>query len=430
MLVSKKLIFNYFLNNSIIKYFIIELFIMSKHQFLYYIPDDISDTDYHHQDNIVNAAASIIKRLINNEEVVCCAEMQSGKTDVMKRLIYVINNYNEKIKSLGVDIDKFNIYLIVCASSINLKKQLIGKLPEIKQKIYHLNDVQALLKNKFENEDLFASMTNSGLIIFDECHCDAEQQKLMDKFRKILKKMSTLNKTSYVKVGFSATPYEQILAGYSKVIMKPNSGYYGMKQMFEAGFSKKNDELLIIFQAKNLADPYECQQLFEEIQIRNYYYIIRLPGNKNTEELVFYNIHQEFKHRGFKFDSFIYDMSYYSNINELLNEKPIKPTIIYLRDKLRMGEYLNTEFVYLVHDDPNNTHAHTTAQSLIGRCCGYNKKNHSTIIYCDYEKAYQHFQWIEHNYDVDYIPHDVKYIKKKLANSAIIVSIESFTRTH
>ncbi len=100
------------------------------------------------------------------------------------------------------------------------------------------------------------------------------------------------------------------------------------------------------------------------------------------------------------------------NINDLLSLQPGKPTIIYLKDKLRMGEYLNTEHVYLVHDDPNNTYTHTTAQSLVGRCCGYHKKHHKTIIYCDYEKAIQHYNWIEHNYDVNYIPVNAKYIKK------------------
>lgn len=386
---------------------------MSKYQFLYKVPNNISDTDYHHNDNIVDAAASIIKKMIKYEEVVCCAEMQSGKTDVMKRLIYLINNFNEQIKSLDVNIDKLNIYLIICASSINLKKQLITKLPEIKNKIYHLNDIQSLLKNNFENEDLFVSMTDYGLIIFDECHCDAEHQKLIDKFRKILNKISKSNKTSYLRVGFSATPYEQIFAGYKKVIMQPGKGYYGMKQMFKAGFSNKKYDLPIVFPAKNLADPNKCRELFEEIQIDNYYYIIRLPGKKNTEDLVFYNIHKEFKRRNSKFDSYIYDMEYYANINELLNEKPINPTIIFLRDKLRMGEYLNTEFVYLVHDDPNNTYAHTTAQSLIGRCCGYGKKEHKTIIYCDYDKAYQHYLWVNSGYNPNNIPNNTKYIKKK-----------------
>nr|QZX42923.1 dead helicase [Mimivirus sp.] len=105
-------------------------------------------------------------------------------------------------------------------------------------------------------------------------------------------------------------------------------------------------------------------------------------------------------------------MSYKNNINELIDNKPCKPTIIFIKDKLRLGEYLNTKYVYVVHDDPNNMYTHTTAQSLLGRCCGYGKANHKTIIYCDHNKAYEHYIWIINDYDVEHIPRHAKYITK------------------
>jgi hypothetical protein len=390
--------------------------IMSKkYNFLYETPSNISNTDYHHKENIVNTVADIIKKLEKYDEIVTMAEMQSGKTYVMKRLIYVINNYNDKIKNFNINIDKHNIYLIICASSTNLKNQLKLNLPEIKHKIYHLNDVYTFKKNIFEYESLLTAMADSSLVIFDECHCDAKQQGLVDVFRNLLIKYSKVNKTYFHKVGFSATPYEQVMANYPKVIMKPGDGYYGIVQMFDTWKQlKTNKETVpIIFQAKNLSDVIECEIFFNEIEICDFYYIFRLPGKKNIEETVILNIEKEFKKKGTKIDSYIYDMNYKENINELLDIKPKKPTIIYLKDKLRMGEYLNTEYVYLVHDDPNNTHTHTTAQSLLGRCCGYNKKSHKTIIYCDYEKALEHCKWIKSGYDIKFIPSHAKYINKK-----------------
>ena len=386
-----------------------------KHKFLYNIPSDIKLTDYHHKANIVDCVASIIKKFKKYDEVVAVAEMQSGKTEVMKRLIYVVNNYNDKIKNMNIGIDKHNVYVIICASCTNLKQQLKTKLPEITHKIFHLNDIQSIIKNIFEYESLLTTMADSGLIIFDESHCDAEKDKLIDKFRTMLDKYAKENDTTYHKIGFSATPYEQILAGYPKIIMKPGENYYGIRQMFETCRSTAfNKGLLpILFQAKNLSIVSECEQLFSEIIICNFYYIFRLPGNKSAEEAMMLNLEKQFKIQGAKFDSYVYDMTYTTNINELLNSKPVKPTIIYLKDKLRMGEYLNTKFVYMVHDDPNNTHVHTTAQSLVGRCCGYDKKSHQTIIYCDYQKAYNHYKWIINNYDIDHIPANAKYIDKK-----------------
>lgn len=387
---------------------------VDKYQFLYEVPHDKREDDYCHNSNIVKCAASIIKKLVIHEEVVTVAEMQSGKTEVMKRLIYLIDTYTNKINKLKVNIDKKNIYLILCTSSINLKKQLDIKLPELKNRIYHLNDLYIFIKDSYRYRILFELMASSSLIIFDECHCDVEHKKLIDKFRTILRKIANNKNTTYYKIGFSATPYEQIIAGYPKIVMKPGKNYYGVKQMFETCKSSTNNNLVpIIFQAKNLVNKTECRNLFTEIIISNYYYIFRLPGNKIFEDTVINNLENQFKKNGYKFDTYIYDMNYKTNINELLKDQPSKPTIIYLKNKLRMGEYLDTTFVYLVHDDPNNMHTHTTAQSLVGRCCGYNKKSDQTIIYCDYKKAYDHYKWIVHNYDVKYIPPDAKYIDKK-----------------
>lgn len=389
---------------------------MSKYKFLDKIPSDVTVKDYHHNSNIVKCVRSIVKKFTKYDEVVTVAEMQSGKTDVMRRLIYVVNNYNDKINNLGMNVDRYNVFLVICASSVNLKQQLKIKLPEIQSKVYHLNDIYQFLKNLYEYRPLLTTMADSGLIIFDESHCDAEKNNLIDKFRTTLNAIATENGTRYYKLGVSATPYEQVLAMYPKVVMTPGENYYGIQQMFRTR-RWDSESVPIIFQAKNLTIKSECDDLFTEIAICNYYYIFRLPNNKDAEEIVICNLESKFKSAGAKIDSYIYDMHYKTNINQLLTIKPSKPTLIYLKDKLRMGEYLDTKYVYLVHDDPNNTHTHTTAQSLVGRCCGYNKLEHNTIIYCDYEKAYSHYKWIVNNYDIEYIPSNAKYIDKKLGTT-------------
>ena len=383
-----------------------------RYKFLYKIPADVVDKDYHHKKNIVNAAAEIFRKLVKYDEVLTAAEMQSGKTDVMKRVIHVIQKFNSEIKDLGINIEKYNIYLIICASSLNLKNQLKDKLPEIRHRIYHLNDVALFLKNLYEHNSLLTSMADSSLIIFDECHCDAETGKLIDKFRSAIDKLAKENKTTYHKLGFSASPYEQVIAKHPKVIMKPGPDYYGLGQMFKA-----NKNIPLVFQAKDLSDETECANLFSEIELCNYYYIFRLPGKKMAQDAVMTNIEKQFKLEKSSLDTYIYDMNYKGNINEILDIKPKKPTVIYLKDKLRMGEYLNTKYVYLVHDDPNNMYTHTTIQSLIGRCCGYNKKPHQTIIYCDYNKALEHCKWIKYGYDCKHIPADCKYVKKNGAGT-------------
>jgi hypothetical protein len=377
----------------------------NKYKFLSKIPKNLKDNDYLHKDNVVTAAKRIMKKFITNYEIVCMAEMQSGKTEVMARLVYLINNHNDELKDLGINIDRHNVNVILCTSSINLKGQLKEKLNKISHKIHHLKDLEKYVKNGSEYESELSIMADHGLIIFDECHADAEEQKIIDLFRKKIEELAKHNKTEYYMIGFSATPYEQIFAGYEKVIMEPGDGYYGLKQIFES-------EVPLIFQAKNLFDNEECKKLFTEIIIANFYYIFRLPTDKNASDHMQLNIIKQFRDQGYKIDTHIYDMSYKIPINNLLNEPPLKPTVIFIKSKLRMGEYLNTKYVYLVHDDPSNSYTSTTVQSLLGRCCGYNKQSHKTIIYCDYQKAWQHHEWIENDYDIEYIPSDTKYIKK------------------
>lgn len=383
--------------------------------FLYKIPSNLKEDEYCHEENIVKTAAKIFKKFKHHREVVTVAEMQSGKTEVMKRLIYLVNEHNNDIVNMGINISKYNIYIVICASSINLKKQIKQKLPENKHKVYHLNDIYIFFKYFQEYESLLITMSDSSLIIFDESHCDAGINKLIDKFRTRLESMSKENKTKYYKLSVSATPYEQIFAEYPKVIMKPGKNYYGIKQMFDTRRASGIDKglLPIIFQAKNLANISECEELLTEIVVCNYYYIFRLPSNKNVENTVILNLEKQFRKCKSNIDSYIYDMNYKTNLNELLKIKPSKPTLIFIKDKLRMGEYLDTSYVYLVHDDPNNTYTHTTAQSLVGRCCGYNKQSHCTIIYCDYQKAYDHYKWIINNYDIKHIPPNAKYIETK-----------------
>lgn len=372
---------------------------------LYQVPSSLKPDDYHHQPNVVRAAAKVLRKFMEYEDVLCCAEMQSGKTEVVRRLIYLIQKYNQDIRKLQVDIDRFNIHLILCASSTNLKSQLRKKLPEIRHQIYHLNDINRIIKDRYENESLLTMMSDASLIVFDECHADAETGKIIDKFRTMIDSIARKNRTSYHRLYISATPYEMVMARYPKVVLDPGPNYYGLVQIFQSSIP-------LIFQAKDLSDPEECRDLFREIVVCNYYYLFRLPNRKISTDKMMENIEAQFRKHKTKINSYLYDMGTKININEILDSPPTKPTVIYLKDKLRMGEHLNTEYVYLVHDDPNNTYAHTTAQSLLGRCCGYYKKSHQTIIYCDYEKAYQHYLWIKNKYHIDYLPSAAKYIKK------------------
>ena len=356
----------------------------------------------HHQPNVVKTARRIFEKFMVDREVICCAEMQSGKSEVMKRVVEIVMEENKFLKKNKIAIDKNNVYVILCASSVDLKTQLCGKVERIKHHVYHINDIVRFMKNVDIYQDLFLEMSDNSLVMFDECHCDAEQKKTIDKFRKIQKQISKKNNTVFYRLGFSATPYEQITIGYSKVIMKPGDDYYGIRQMFER-------EIPILYPAKKLTEYDQCVELFNEIDILPMYYIFRLPKKIISMEEMMSNIMIFLKEKKISFNSLIYDMKSSKNINQIVKKEPTKMTIIFIKDKLRMGEYLDTTNVYLAHDSYENSFAHTTVQSLLGRCCGYGKYNHNVLIYCDYEKAEYHYDWVTNKYSVEYMP-PAKYL--------------------
>lgn len=352
---------------------------------------------YHHMPNVVKTAAKIFKKFLTANEVICCADMQSGKSEVMKRTVEIVMSHNSKLKKNKIQIDKSNVFIILCASSIDLKNQLKSKIPKISHHIYHINDLQKFIKNCDEYNNFFVDASDNALVIFDECHCDVEQKKTIDKFRNIQDHLAKKNRTTFYRLGFSATPYEQISFNYPKVIMKPGENYYGLVKMF-------SQEIPVIYQALDLSEYDECVQLFDQISILPFYYIIRLPKSIKKMKKVYSNLSTILNEKNIKYNSIVYDMNYSRNINDVVKNIPKKMTIIFIKDKLRMGEYLDTQNVYLVHDASENSFTHTTAQSLLGRCCGYDKQDHKTLIYCDYEKAEDHYNWIVSNYDVNYIP--------------------------
>ncbi len=108
-----------------------------------------------------------------------------------------------------------------------------------------------------------------------------------------------------------------------------------------------------------------------------------------------------------------------TGINEIMEHIPTKKTIIFLRGLLRAGQRVKTDNVIMVHDT-SDSKVDTTVQSLLGRCCGYNK-NKDILIYCDKISAEKYKNWVSSDYDLELVPNKSKNI---LGNSNI--SIRSF----
>jgi hypothetical protein len=361
---------------------------------------------YHHHVNVKKCARRIINLMEDHNELICYAPMQAGKTEVMYRIIELMKNDDIRESLL---INPKRIYILIAASSTPLKQQLINHIPGMEDRVYHLNDLVSLMAGN--GQKIISRMICNSLFLIDECHSNLNNDSVMANWRKLLE----CGKNSYI-VGFSATPYEQVVGGMPIISLTPMQGYYGIDRMFQLDRIKK---------AVNLTKLSNVKRLFTHFDLKDChgYAIIRLPNNIEHQILVKTNISRWFWKNNIDMHYITYDRSMKHNLDTVVSKKPDHITIIYVKDRLKMGETLDTKYVFLVHDYPHNESTNTTVQSLLGRCCGYNKENDDVLIYCDVTQAFNHFWWVDSGLDKTRVPTRTKYIygpSRKLKQSCMI----------
>jgi len=303
--------------------------------------------------------------------VLLIAQMQSGKTGVAR---YIVEKHF---------LDKPNNYYICGMNDNDLRQQIITDLNPIINKKNVLFSKQ--LQKVNNNEKL-----NIDLLIIDESHYASEIFSQIDIF---------VNKHKIKKIlSISATPMAELssIANVNKriVILKPGEKYYGLQDLFDA---KR------IFQSINLSGEldefYNIIQKEYENQKDNWKYnLVRIPN-------IFYYRDIE-DYIGSDYDiCYINQHSSYTivNFNDIISKPAEKFTIIWIYGSLRAGKQLDTQNIGFVHDTYNSG-TDVTAQSLLGRILGYNKKDHNVICYTDYASAERMLHWINTNFNIGYIP--------------------------
>jgi hypothetical protein len=67
-------------------------------------------------------------------------------------------------------------------------------------------------------------------------------------------------------------------------------------------------------------------------------------------------------------------------INDVLRVEPDRPTVIFIKGKLRMGKELYKKFILWCMETSNNPKTDTLLQGLLGRCCGYDSRSDILIF--------------------------------------------------
>jgi hypothetical protein len=307
------------------------------------------------------------------------AQMQSGKTDT-----YTLAAC-ECVRIGLID----NIMIICGSPDLELKKDLIKKVNYFIHTTYnhYLEDV--IKMNRDERDLLIEKISKNyqiiwgtelkkmnginptrTLFILEESHFGQSKNMMMDNF---LKKVGIcangdrelLQRYQNLVISVSATGFSEISNmvhnnNHCKKIvrLKPGKKYVGIKQFLERGKIK----------------GFKCSfKALEKACSNNYgrpgYGLVRMKNKdiKKAEEIA--KMHG-YKVLYFDSDNKRDDNTFISSLDELEKE-PEEPTIIFLKDKCRMGKEVPKEHIVFCIETAKSSKTDTLLQGLIGRMCGY-----------------------------------------------------------
>jgi hypothetical protein len=378
-------------------------------------------------DNQIETAKEIIYNFYTKQNRWCLlfAEMQSGKSGTFFSIPYIISRNSVLTNKLGIGMsgDEINVYLLTGMNEKELIEQFETDISnftgmDIKKNILHNSEMRKFLTKKKEDwskddELVIDRMKKNSLILIDESHYGSDKNQILNQFLTKILGISPngdnlpLNKNNVYVVSISATPMAEFInantSEFKKKIIPLNNapGYYGILEMFESNKVHKSFDL----KDKNSIDKFIDTIL--NIGKTGYILIRSTEAQKRK-------IYERLGERLIDFSTIDYDQYNKSRIldnmgiNDILQNKPNKNTLIFLKGLLRAGKRVDTKYIIMVHDTAESK-VDTTVQSLLGRCCGYNK-NSSIDIYCDDVSALKYKNWVESDYDLKLVPNKSKNI--------------------
>lgn len=379
-------------------------------------------------DNQIESAKEIIYNFYTKQNRWCLlfAEMQSGKSGTFFSIPYIISRNNILTSKLGVDMygNESNVFLLTGMNEKELIEQFETDISsftgmDIKKNIFHNSEMRKFLKKPkpswtIDDLTVINRMRKNSLILIDESHYGSDKNQILNKFLTEILNISpngdnkTLIENNIYVVSISATPMAEFLTASTSefkkkiVSLQNGNGYYGILEMFE------NNK---VFKSYDLKDKSSIDMFIDKIININKlgYVLVRSTESQKKK------IKERLGERLIDFSIIDYDQYNKSRIldnmgiNDLLQNFPKKNTIIFLKGLLRAGKRVDTRYITMIHDT-SESKVDTTVQSLLGRCCGYNK-NPDILIYCDYHSALKYKNWVESDYDIKLVPNKAKNIK-------------------
>jgi hypothetical protein len=320
------------------------------------------------------------------------AQMQAGKTGVMTAGTIDFSNYFKKKK------EEFLVLNVLAAADNGVRDQNKDKTEKVikdydldimNYEFIHRAAIETCKKRIRETE------ATKVLIFVDEAHLAARDGQSINELKKTAKHWVSQNEDRRVLwIDVSATGFTHTACDYfgtgdingGLFFLPVDEAYNSIKHMLETKRIKPNGKLFHGALCTTFGS-----QIFTEINKRfnkglGYYAILRVTGD--AEKVIRTNYGHDYdvwkadskgSKRGDKTHFTI------AEIPGRLSQKVSRPTIILIKGALRVGVELVPEvcknILLMVDGSSMQRKADTDAQSLLGRACGYNKKNDTFPIY-------------------------------------------------
>ena len=326
--------------------------------------------------------------------VMIIALTQSGKTGIMFAIIELISD--------KIDLD--NVYIITGHSSKEWKKQTKDRMPD-KIKVYHRNDLEKkFLKDIKDKQNV--------LIICDEVHMAAEKNQTIDKVFNAAKLNDKhhLYENDIKIIELTATPNGTLYDANkwdnaSKIVCsEPGTGYTSCFDLKELGRVHQYKDLCGYNKKTNKIDDKVFDNI-NEIKDMIYskyntprYHIIRCP--LGIEYDITTNNFREVFQDNVKYTTYQED-SEEDDINEILNVKPEKHTIIFIKELCRCSITFNKKYLGIGYERyVGKVNDSVIIQGLLGRLTGYND-NGDSICFTNIYSIDKLYQLWKSKYNVD-----------------------------
>ena len=331
----------------------------------------------------VNAVNEMISNYSNgHRSSILFAQMQSGKTNAFLLLsgemlrtkkiknvvIFTGNREKELKKQLHCQIKgsesersffdgKYVRYLETINAIQGMSYSEVSDLIQMIKNRIHLIWGTELNKKSIPSE--------KTLFIHEESHYAQTIGQCPDKFFKknslpVNGDIEALEEKNNFICSVSATPFSELCDNgnfkQSKKItrMIPGVGYRGVKWLIE-------NRKIIGFDKWDVA----LEHILLNKKVENNWGIVRVRGSEQ-----FTTVEQMCRNHGWEIKKYDQDNSDIVNMSNL-SSKPLKPTVVILKERCRMGTVVPKDYLSFVLETSKNPKTDTLLQGLLGRVCGY-----------------------------------------------------------